>query len=79
MGSKKKFTKKCGTDFLHQECGITSVESIKVRRNIPKDKLTIFDRQYKDHQYPAIISYCNGYIAYVEKVCAYIYTANGIV
>ena len=24
---------------------------IKVRRNIPKDKLTILDRQYKDHQF----------------------------
>ena len=37
MDSKGKFTKKCGTDFLHQEWGITSGESIKVRRNIPKD------------------------------------------
>ena len=41
--------KKCGTDFMHQKCGITSGQSIKVRRNIPKDKLTILDRQYKDH------------------------------
>ena len=31
---------------------------IKVRRNIPKDKLTILDRQYKDHQYPTTISSC---------------------
>ena len=39
--------KKCGTDFMHQEWGITctSGESIKVRRNIPKNKLTILDRQ----------------------------------
>ena len=38
--------KKCGTDFLHQEWGITctSGESIKVKRNIPKDELTISDR-----------------------------------
>ena len=48
--------KKCGTDFMHQEWGITSGQSIKVRRNIPKDKLTILDRQYKDHQYPTTIS-----------------------
>ena len=43
--------KKCGTDFMHQEWGITSTsgQSIKVRRNITKDKLTILDRQYKDH------------------------------
>ena len=36
--------KKRGTDFLHQECGITctSGESIKVRCSIPKDELTIF-------------------------------------
>ena len=39
--------------FLHQEWGI------KVRRNIPKDTFTILDRLYKDHQYQAIISYCN--------------------
>ena len=57
--------KKCATDFMHQEC--TSGESIKVRRNIPKDKLTILDRQYKDHQYPTTISYCNGCIEYLEK------------
>ena len=30
--------------------GITSLQSIKVRRNIPTDKLTILDRQYKDHK-----------------------------
>ena len=54
--------KTCGT-----ECGITSGESIKVRNNIPKDKLTILDRKYKDHQYPITISYCNGCIAYVGK------------
>ena len=37
---------KSGTDFLHQEWGITctSGESIKVRCNIPKDELTILDR-----------------------------------
>ena len=61
--------KKCGTDFMHQEWGITSGQSIKVRRNIPKDKFTILDRQYKDHQYPTTISYCNGCIAYLEKTC----------
>ena len=44
--------KKCGTDFMHQEWGITSCQSIlRLRRNIPKDKLTILDRQYKDHQF----------------------------
>ena len=48
--------KKCGTDFMHQEWGITSGQSIKVRRNIQNDKLTILDRQYKDHQYPTTIS-----------------------
>ena len=31
--------KKCGTDFMHQEWGITSGQSIKVRRNIPKINL----------------------------------------
>ena len=33
MDSKGKFMKKCGTDFMHQEWGITctSGESIKVR------------------------------------------------
>ena len=61
--------KKCGADFMHQEWGITSGQSIKVRRNIPKDKLTILDRQYKDHQYPTTISYCNGCIEYLEKTC----------
>ena len=61
--------KNCGTDFMHQEWGITSGQSIKVRRNIPKDKLTILDRQYKDHQYPRTISYRNGCIAYLEKIC----------
>ena len=40
---------------------------IKVRRNIPKDKLTILDRKYKDHQYPTTISYCNGCIEYLGK------------
>ena len=59
--------KKCGTDFMHQEWGIISGHSIKVMRNIPKDKLTILDRQYKDHQYPTTISYCNGCIEYLEK------------
>ena len=59
--------KKCGTDFMHQEWGITSGQTIKVRRNIPKDKLTILDRQYKDHQYPTTISYCNGCKEYLEK------------
>ena len=59
--------KKCGTDFMHQEWRITSGQSIKVRRNIPKGKLTILDRQYKDHQYPTTISYCNGCIEYLEK------------
>ena len=39
-----KIYEKCGTDFLQQECGITSAESIKVRNNIPKDKLTSLDR-----------------------------------
>ena len=59
-----RFMKTCGA-----ECGITSGESIKVRRNIPKDKLTIIilERKYKDHQYPTTISLCNGCIAYVEK------------
>ena len=52
---------------MHQECGITSTESIKVRRNIPKDKLTSLDRLYKEHQYPTTISYCNGCIAYMKK------------
>ena len=52
--------KKCGTDFMHQEWGITAGQSIKVRRIIPKDTLTILDRQYKDHQYLTTISYCNG-------------------
>ena len=66
MDSKGKFTKNCGIDFLHQKWGITSGD-IKVRRNIPKDKFTILDRQYKDHQYPTTISYCSGCIAYVEK------------
>ena len=61
--------KKCGTYFMHQEWGITSGQSIKVRRNIPKDKLTILDRQYKDHQYPTTISYCNGCIECLEKTC----------
>ena len=61
--------KKCGPDFMHQEWGITSGQSIMVRRNIPKDKLTILDRQYKDHQYPTTISYCNGCIEYLEKTC----------
>ena len=43
---RENLQKKCGTDFLHQEWGITctSGESIKVRRNIPKDELTILDR-----------------------------------
>ena len=36
--------KKFGTEFWHQEWGITSGESIKVRRNIKKDKLTLLDR-----------------------------------
>ena len=68
MDLKEKFMKKCGTDFMHQQWGITiSGESIKVRRNIPKDKLTILDRQYKDYQYPTPISYCNGCIEYLEK------------
>ena len=42
----KNLPKKCGTDFLHQEWGITctSGESIKVRRNISEDELTILDR-----------------------------------
>ena len=63
-----KIYEKCGTDFMHQEWGITctSGESIKVRSNIP-NKLTILDRQYKDHQYPTTISYCNGCIEYLEK------------
>ena len=56
---------KCGTDFMHQEWGITSGQPIKVRCNIPKDKLTFLDRQYKDHQYPTTISYCNGCIEYM--------------
>ena len=47
-GFKKKIYEECGTDFLHQEWGIASSESIKVRLNIPKDKLTILDRYYKD-------------------------------
>ena len=67
MDSKGKFTKKCGTDCLHQEWGITSGLSIKERRIIPKDKLTFLDRQYKDHQYPATNSNCNECIAIVEK------------
>ena len=55
---------------MHQEWGITSGQSIKVRRSIPKDKLTILDRQYKDHQNPTTISYCNGcIIEYLEKTC----------
>ena len=61
--------KKCGTDFMHQELGITSGQSLKVRRIIPKDKLTILDRQYKDHQYATTISYCNGCIEYLQKTC----------
>ena len=60
---------KCGTDFMHQEWGITSGQSIKVRCNIPKDKLTLLDRQYKYHQCPITISYCNGCIEYLEKTC----------
>ena len=59
---------KCGTDiFLHQEWGITSGESIKVRRNIPK-KNNFLDRQNKGHQYPTLFFYCNGCIAYVENM-----------
>ena len=64
----KGFTKNCGADFLHREWGIASGESIMARRNIPKDKSTILDRQYKDHQYPTTISFCNGCIAYVVKI-----------
>ena len=32
------------SDFLKQECGITSAESIKVRNTILKDKLTRLDK-----------------------------------
>ena len=63
MDSKGKFTK----NVVRQDWGIASDESIEVRRNIPKDILTILDRQYKDHQYPTTTAYCNGYISYVEK------------
>ena len=65
MGPKGKNTKTYCTDFCIKNGGITSDESIEVKHNIPKDKLTIFDRQFKDHQYQA----CNGCIAYVEKTC----------
>ena len=37
---REDLQKNCGADFLHQEC--TSGDSIMVRRNIPKDELTIF-------------------------------------
>ena len=40
-----------------------------MKRNIPKDKLSILDRQCKDHQYPTTISYFNGCIEYLEKTC----------
>ena len=39
MNSKEKWD-----ICLQQECGITSRESIQIRRNIPKDKLTILGR-----------------------------------
>ena len=55
---------------------MTSGETIKVRRNIPKDKLTILDRQYKDNKYPTTFFCCHGCIAYVEK---YVQNVNGIV
>ena len=59
MGSKGK----CGNDVLHQIWEITSGMSIKVKRNIPKDKLTTLNRQYKNTQYPTMISYCYGCLA----------------
>ena len=68
MDSKGKFTKQCGTDFLHHNWGINPGESIKVRRTTPKDKLTILDRQCKNRHY-STVSCCNGCIAYVEKIC----------
>ena len=39
--------RKCGTDFFHDKCGINADVLVKVRSNIPKDKLTILDRQVK--------------------------------
>ena len=69
MDLKGKFTKQYGPDFLHHSWGINPGESIKIRRNTPKDKLTIPDRQCKDHLY-STGSYCNvciAYVAYVEK------------
>ena len=77
MDSKGKFTKKCGTDLMHQEWGITSGESTNVRHNIPKDKLIILDRPYKDHQYPTTISYCNGCIEYLKKKKKHVQNVNG--
>ena len=53
---------------MHHSWGINTGESIKVGQNTPKDKLTILDRQCKDHHYSAV-SYCNGCIAYLEKIC----------
>ena len=63
--------KKCGTDFIHLEWGITYGQSIKVRRNIPKDKLTIFDRHYtkitsSQQQFPIAM---DAMLEYLEKTC----------
>ena len=71
MDSKGNLRKKCGTNFLYHNWGINPGDSITVRRNTPKDKLTILDRQCKDHHY-STVSYCNGliaYVTYVEKIC----------
>ena len=43
MDSKEKNMKKCGAEFSIRN-GELPGQSIKVRRNIPKDKLTTLDR-----------------------------------
>ena len=42
---------------------------VKVRRNIPKYKLTILDRQVKDKKLQQPFLYCNACVEYKETAC----------
>lgn len=64
-----KFTKQCGTSFMHHSWNVISDESIGIRRNVPQKTLETLDKVYKHWQYSTTVSYCKGCVQYVNNSC----------
>ena len=64
-----RFSKTCGTEFIHDDWRLQNNEIILNRCHIKSKSLAILDKVYKDKNYRSAALYCQGCINHVEKNC----------